>query len=88
MGKWVVCPTCEGEGTVDNLGAFTGDDLDREFGHGEERDEFIENYKNGLYRNPCPTCKARTTISLEELEAWQDAAESRAIQAAEIAAGA
>ena len=60
--KWTVCPQCEGNGTVDNLGAITGDQLDEWFGDGDERYQFMDDYRSGVYDTVCPTCNGNRVV--------------------------
>ena len=76
-----LCPTCKGDGYVSKLGAFTSEDLDREYGQGMERDEFIQEYtrRGGIYDKVCPTCKGEKVLTDEQLEEWHEGEEDRAI---------
>ena len=57
--KWVVCPTCKGEGTCGNpaFDGMTADEI-----HPDDRDEFYKNYFSGVYDVTCPQCDGRTTV--------------------------
>jgi hypothetical protein len=57
--KWVVCPTCKGEGTCGNpaFNGMTADEI-----HPDDRDEFYKNYFSGVYDVNCPKCDGRTTV--------------------------
>lgn len=67
-----VCPDCGGHGTKDNLGAFTSDDLDREYGQGPERDEFLRDYKAGMYDKTCSFCSGEKVVTDERYGEWED----------------
>jgi hypothetical protein len=91
MTKFVVCPACEGEGTVDNFGAFTSSDLDEWYGDSYERDEFIADYRAGrIGRASCDWCEGKRVVPAvdeygqEADVAWQDHLEDLAIQRAEM----
>lgn len=64
MPTYAVCPTCKGRGYTSKLGAFTGDELDEEFGNGDERAEFIEEYtrEGGVYDDRCKQCDTRRVV--------------------------
>lgn len=90
MSKFVVCPSCEGEGTLDNLGAFTSSDLDEWYGDSSERDEFIADYRAGFYRVPCDWCDGNRVVpAVDEFgqdadQAWKDHLDDLAIERAEM----
>lgn len=76
-----VCPDCNGRGYKSKLPAFTGDDLEEQFGSDlEARQEFLEEYKKegGIYDDPCPTCKTLRVVTGEQLDEWEDEAVIRA----------
>lgn len=80
---WHLCPRCKGEGkyvnpAIDGNG-LTGEDIDRLGG-----DEFMEEYMGGTYDVPCELCKGRRVVTTEELDDWEDGADSRAEQQAEM----
>lgn len=89
--KYVVCPACEGEGTVDNFGPMTPADLDEWFGNGDERDEFLSDYMAGrIGRANCEWCEGKRVVPAvdeygEEAEAaYKDHLDDLAIQRAEM----
>lgn len=83
MTNWEVCPRCHGEGkyvnpAIDGHG-LTAEDIDQ-FGG----DEFMEDYLGGTYDIECEVCHGRRVVSEEERKDWDDEAEARAEQAAEM----
>lgn len=93
MSKFVVCPACGGEGDQDNLGAFTSTDLDEWYGDSDERDEFLNDYKAGMYRVRCDWCKGKRVVpavsedGFTAEEEWQDHLECLAMERAEMRYG-
>lgn len=90
MTKFVVCPSCEGEGTLDNFGAFTSVDLDEWYGDSYERDQFVDDYRAGrIGRVACDWCDGKRVVpAVDEFgddadTAWKDHCEYLAIQRAE-----
>lgn len=83
-----VCPDCEGKGTKDNLGAMTSDYLDEQFGTGSEREEFLGDYKAGMYDVLCSYCEGQRVVTGERLTEWEDELQYRAEIAAERRMGA
>lgn len=95
--RWAVCPVCSGEGKHINpaidCGGLSREDFD-------EDPDFAEAYMAGVYDVPCNHCGGRTTVrevdltalSPEQRQAWQqqlrDEAEYRALELAELRAGA
>lgn len=58
-----VCDRCNGDGWVDKLGAFGETQLDEWFGDDYlERDQFFQDYKSGVYGEPCPICKGNKVV--------------------------
>ena len=57
---WLVCPECEGEGTVSMLKgvAYTRDEIEEQFEDGAAG--YLDTYNNA--RTPCSTCRGRTTV--------------------------
>jgi hypothetical protein len=90
MTKFVVCPSCEGTGDLDDFGSFTSSDLDEWYGDSPERDDFIADYRSGrIGRKICNWCKGQRVVpSVDEfgtpaLEAWDEEVQYRAEIAAE-----
>jgi RecJ-like exonuclease len=90
MTKNVVCPACEGEGTVDNFGSFTSSDLDEWYGDSDERYDFVDAYKRGdIGRENCHWCKGRRVVpAVDEFgdsaeQSWREECDYRAEIAAE-----
>jgi len=88
--KWVVCPCCRGEGTLDDYGAFTSEHLDEWYGDGPERDEFLEDYRSGrIGRKICGFCGGKRVVEpvdedrLTAEERWAEEQEYAAMIAAE-----
>jgi len=54
-----VCPRCEGRGTQCKLGAMTGDEY-RDMLDGDP--DFPEDYKSGLYDEPCRECHGQRVV--------------------------
>lgn len=89
MAKFQVCPDCEGEGTVDNFGAFTTENLDEWYGDSIERDEFMEDYMAGrIGRKICSYCNGNRVVTEEQIDSYQDELDYRAEVEAEMRMGA
>ncbi len=94
---WAVCSVCRGAGTHVNPSIDSGG-LSAE--HLDDDPDFAEDYFGGVYDVPCNRCGGRTTERVVGLEALtkterelytrqlRDDADCRAMQLAEIAAGA
>lgn len=94
--RWIVCPTCNGEGThVDpsiDAGGLSADDFSAD-------PDFAEDYVSGVYDVPCYGCDGRSTVRAvdldactpEQRDAWESyqraRAEWRAMEYAEMRAG-
>jgi len=62
-GKWMICPTCKGEGcyvnpNIDSNG-ISGEDF-------ADDPDFAEDYLSGAYDVQCATCKGRGSILRSE----------------------
>ena len=63
---WIICPVCEGEGSHSkNIGVITD--------AYERGEQFIEDYKAGLYDSRCDMCSGSGKVLKEEYEAEFDA---------------
>lgn len=89
--KFVVCPCCEGEGTLDDFGSFTSSDLDEWYGDSYERDEFIADYRAGrIGRKSCGFCHGQRVVpavdadGVEAEEAWRIECDLRDQERAEM----
>lgn len=91
--KWEVCSACQGEGSTSaHLGTFTAGDP------WLQDDQFMADYRDGKFDEPCPSCKGRTTVrvidrkrsdaeAVKQVDSYlAEAYESDAIQAAEMRA--
>jgi len=68
--KFIVCPACDGEGYVSDIGAFTGADMDEWYGGDQgARDEFVSEYRTrgGAYDKACDACKGERVLSAAQL---------------------
>lgn len=93
--RWEVCPVCDGAGKHVNpsidCGGLTREDF--------EDEDFIEDYRSGVYDVTCSQCRGRTTVRVVDegrlspdlLVAYQEQqkeeAEFRAMQRSELAFG-
>lgn len=71
--KWLICPKCEGEGTICSLShdnGITSSEWD-EMTDGGRDYEFLEAYGDGVYDKQCPFCKGSGKISDEQLNDWK-----------------
>jgi len=87
--KFTVCPACDGEGYVSNIGAFTGSDMDEWYGgDSEARDEFVGEYltRGGVYDKACDACKGERVLTAAQLAELAERAEYEAECAAEYRA--
>jgi len=65
--KKEICPTCHGNGAHGrNLGAYTEDDLEREFGGGHERQQFLDDWRAGMYDSACEACHGIRVIDVPD----------------------
>lgn len=84
MGKYEVCPRCEGEGThvnpaVDGHG-ITADEMD------ELGEDFREDYIAGVYDVACSMCKGKRVVTTEDKEAYESDLADEALMRAESGA--
>lgn len=81
-GKFIVCPRCQGHGTVLRASiaehAYTEEEF-REFSP-EEREAYFT--RGGMYDEKCPQCKGRNVVEVPD-EALLPARLRRALRAAE-----
>lgn len=82
MGRWIVCPECEGDGTV-LCDAFRGVAVDQEL---MEDPDFREEYFGGHYDVVCPTCKGNRVVDRKEWEAGEEQRRADAEYRAEVEA--
>lgn len=61
--KFVVCPTCEGNGTHGPGHVYTQDDID-EIGW-DNFDDMMEDYRNGVYDVLCETCHGKRVVKAD-----------------------
>lgn len=69
--EYEVCPKCEGRGTQCKLGAMTGDEY-REACYDDP--DFPENYRGGMYDEPCSECRGLRVVLVPALHRclpWQ-----------------
>ena len=70
----IVCPRCDGEGTVLNpeIGGatFTAEDF-------EDDPDLADNLKSGVYDVQCPACKGNKVITEGDYKEWSDAEAER-----------
>lgn len=57
---FIVCPTCEGNGTHGPGHVYTQDDLDERFGY--EQDAVMADYRAGVYDVTCTECAGRRVV--------------------------
>lgn len=87
--KYVVCPTCDGEGFFSKIGAFTSADMDDWYGDDSyEREEFVREYttRGGAYDERCDTCKGDRVVLTADLPEIEQRLRDEAEIAAEYAA--
>jgi len=85
--RFTVCPACEGEGGHDKLGGFTGADMDEWYGDDwGARDEFVSDYRSGVYDEACGTCKGQRVVATADLAEIEQRLADEAELAAEYAA--
>jgi len=84
--SWNVCPRCDGEGGYVNP-AIDGNGITSDEMH-ELGEEFEFEYRSGTYDVLCELCGGRRVVDDEELLAWNDMADTRAMEEAERGAGA
>lgn len=65
--KYVVCPTCEGEGYVGTLGAYTADEFAEAF---ESQESYAELHEAS--KQACPCCHGKRVATPDEIEAEKD----------------
>lgn len=70
--EWIICHDCQGNGSHSkHLGAFTQEDIDRDWSHGE-----WEDYLDGAYDKQCEECKGSGKVltplypNKEPAKAW------------------
>ena len=80
--KWIICPSCEGEGTQCTIthDGCTASEWD-ELTDGGQDYEFIEAYNEGCYDKTCEFCKGKGKITQDMLEEWKDYCEDPEAQA-------
>jgi hypothetical protein len=62
-GKYIVCPTCRGEGKTSNhLGAFTRAEAE------EWGEDFMDDYMAGFYDKVCEECKGNRVTLVPDRE--------------------
>lgn len=90
MAKFVVCPSCGGEGTHGPGFVYTSDDIAEQFGG--DMDEFmshVDDIRAGHFDTPCDYCKGQRVVPAKNKngvtaeEAWRDHCEYEAERAAE-----
>ncbi|GAG56098.1 unnamed protein product [marine sediment metagenome] len=95
MSEWVVCPTCQGEGTHERRDIDTSRLVDSMQEDGD--DEGLESYRSGAFDVNCTECGGLRVVpqpnlplwARQAINEWYDAeAEHRAEEAAERRAGA
>jgi hypothetical protein len=66
---WVVCPDCEGHGSVLNPSMRHHAYTEEEFRHfsADERHAYFT--RGGMYDVQCPTCRGRTTVKVVKEDA-------------------
>jgi predicted methyltransferase len=86
VAKFIVCPTCEGNGVITNPeivgNGYTQDEIE------DMGEEFLDNLREGVYDVTCPECDGKRVSTQAEHNAflrqasedWQD----RKIQLAEM----
>lgn len=82
LPKFSVCPSCEGEGYVGTLGAYTADEFYEAFEDMEEYSAIHEASKVA-----CDACKGLRVVTAEQIAEWEDDCQYRAEMAAERRAG-
>ena len=101
--RWAICEACQGEATTSRHiecdgGGFTASEW------AEQDDDFRDDYLNGVYDQPCDTCRGRGSYQIideETVSGWRqrillqaylsqerDSREIDAMQAAEMRMGA
>lgn len=60
---FIVCPTCQGNGTHGPGHVFTQDDLDEQFGH--EQYDVMADYRAGRYDVRCEECQGQRVVRAE-----------------------
>lgn len=78
--KYIVCPRCEGEGTIANpvFDGMSTQEMYDDMGY-EETQEFLKEYttRGGMYDQVCPACNGKRVLSKEQKEEWDDREEYR-----------
>lgn len=78
--KYVICPTCGGEGKTVNPNVdahgLTAEDF-------AEDPDFAENYMSGLYDVTCGACDGKRVVTRERLRQLRQNAEDRRLAARE-----
>jgi hypothetical protein len=59
LSPWVICPTCEGDGRVDQLGVIVRDDF---------ADEEWQDYLDGRYDEPCGLCEGSGKVRADAIQ--------------------
>lgn len=62
-GRWIVCPDCRGRGamTLKRI-AIPAEEF-------HDDPDFFDDYRNGVYDEPCDQCGGRTTVWAADLSA-------------------
>ena len=71
MNKWIICPTCKGEGKHVNPSIDANGITSSEM---NEDPEFMEDYFNGVYDIPCKECSGSGKV-IETPEFWEERAQ-------------
>jgi DnaJ-class molecular chaperone len=81
--RYEVCDRCEGRGTQCRIGAMTGSEYHE---HCHDDPDFPENYKSGMYDEPCQECRGLRVVAVvdrerchpDQLEVWDKQCEAEA----------
>lgn len=65
-GRYEVCDRCDGHGVTCRLGAMTASEY-REICYDDP--DFPDDYKAGVYDQPCPVCKGQRVVAEPDYDA-------------------
>lgn len=80
LGKWMICPVCEGEGTTVNPNIDCNGLTHEDFA---EDPDFREDYLSGVYNISCQACGGSGKLREGRLKELEQNAEDRVMRARE-----